>query len=297
MKILVAIVHHWNPNGGGRHASLRPDPGPRIQALQQQLLCLLRLANRQGVIDIGSMAVVNANKAIRHVLDIRVITDGINTVLDNIAPEFRNCFEEVVVSPRTSRHLGFEAQKFLAEHVECDYDLLVYLEDDLLIQDSYFFHKIYSFAQHVGQECLLLPHRMEISPLPGQVDRLFIDGPVPMAEQSQLIPDPPPPLAIEQPFGPVIFESPKNPHSGCFALTTVQMKAWMSDLCWQDGDCSYVSPLESAATLGLLKVFRLYKPALAFASWLEVCHWGTSFRSLVGSVITPPDFVRGETMS
>ena len=66
---------------------------------------------------------------------------------------------------------------------------------------------------------------------------------------------------------------------------------WVEDDCWQDGDCSYVSPLESAATLGLIKMFRLYKPAFACASWLEIQHWGTSFSSLVGGSVKPPRVV------
>ena len=71
-------------------------------------------------------------------------------------------------------------------------------------------------------------------------------------------------------------------------LTPEQMDRWCNHVCWQDGDCAFISPLESAATLGLTKVFKLYKPALAGASWLELQHWGTAFRSLVGGVIKPP---------
>ena len=32
-------------------------------------------------------------------------------------------------------------------------------------------------------------------------------------------------------------------------------------------------------------MFRLYKPAFACASWLEIQHWGTSFSSLVGGSV------------
>ena len=288
MKILVAIVHHWNPEGGGQHASLRANPGPRILALQEQLLCLLRLANHQGSLDIAARKVVDANQAIRHVFDFRVVTDGKHSVLDMLSPEFRSLLREEVRPPLTPRHLGFEAQKLLAENADQGFDLLVYLEDDLLIHDPYFFHKIHWFSEQLGPECILLPQRMEMPGSPEIVDRLFIDGAVHSQELRTLIPDPPPALAIELPTGVVYFESPRNPHSGCFILTPEQMKRWMSDDCWQDGDCSYVSPLESAATLGLIKVFRLYKPAFACASWLEVQHWGTSFTSLVGNSIKPP---------
>jgi hypothetical protein len=185
-------------------------------------------------------------------------------------------------------HLGFEAQKLLAKHRDQDFDLLVYLEDDLLILDHYFFYKIISFTQSLGSEYLLLPHRMEMNDAPFMVDRLFIDGPLPEQQQRLLIPDPSPPLTIDSPAGKLFFESPKNPHSGCFALTPEQMDRWCNHDCWQDGDCAFVSPLESAATLGLTKVFKLYKPALVCASWLELQHWGTAFRSLVGGVIKPP---------
>lgn len=288
MKILVAIVHHWNPEGGGRHASLRSNPQPRIQALQEQLLCLLRLANRQGAIDIGAMAVSDANQAIRHVFDLRVVTDGVHTVLNQLPSSLRSLVIEEIRSPLTPKHLGFEAQKLLAENIDQDFDLLVYLEDDLLIQDPYFFQKITWFSRQLGPDHLLLPQRMEIASSPHIVDRLFIDGTLPSQELLQIISDPPPALAMELPTGTAYFESPRNPHAGCFALTPEQMRLWVEDDCWQDGDCSYVSPLESAATLGLIKMFRLYKPAFACASWLEIQHWGTSFSSLVGESVKPP---------
>jgi hypothetical protein len=50
-----------------------------------------------------------------------------------------------------------------------------------------------------------------------------------------------------------------------------------------------VSPLESAATLGLAKTFRLYKPVMAQASWLELQHWGTSFHCLLGDRVALPE--------
>ena len=288
MKILVAIVHHWNPQAGGRHASLRADPEPRRRALQDQLLALGRMSHRQGVIDVGEMQVKNANQAIRHQFDLRLVTDGSNTVISHLDEPYRELIREEVCEPSSPMHLGFEAQKLLARHRDQDFDLLVYLEDDLLILDHYLFHKIISFAQSLGSDHLLLPHRMEMNYAPFMVDKLFIDGPVPEIEQRWLIPDPSPPLAIDSPAGRLFFESPKNPHSGCFVLTPEQMDRWCNHDCWQDGDCSFISPLESAATLGLTKVFKLYKPALTCASWLELQHWGTAFRSLIGGVIKPP---------
>jgi len=285
MKILLAIVHHWNPDGGGRHQSLRPDPLPRLYALQDQLLALRRLGVYQGLLDIEQRLVVPANQAIRHTLDLRVITDGEHTVLDRLDPLYRAMVEEVATTPETPKHLGFEAQKYLASQGDGGYDLVGYLEDDLLIHDPYFFHKILWFTEQMGPECLLLPHRMELWRTPDQVDKFYIDGPVSQSDLNFLIPEPAEPVAAGLPVGQVVFESPRNPHAGCFFLTPEQLQRWTKHPSWQDGDCSYVSPLESAATLGLTKVFRLYKPAMANAGWLELQHWGSSFRSLIGGTI------------
>lgn len=285
MKILLAIVHHWNPEGDGRHQSLRPDPLPRLYGLQDQLLALRRQGAYQGLLDIEQRLVVPANQAIRHTLSLHLITDGKHTVLDRLEPAYREMAEEVATSPETPKHLGFEAQKHLASHLDDNYDLLGYVEDDLLIHDPYFFQKIHWFTQQMGPDCVLLPHRMELWLRPDRVDKFYIDGPVTQSDLDFLIPKPMPPVIAELPAGQIVFESPRNPHSGCFFLTPDQLRIWTNDPSWQDGDCSYVSPLESAATLGLTKVFKLYKPAITNAAWLEVQHWGSSFRSLIGGVI------------
>ena len=39
-----------------------------------------------------------------------------------------------------------------------------------------------------------------------------------------------------------------------------------------DGDVSYLSPLDSAATLSVMKTFHVYKPVLDQAWFLEVEH-------------------------
>lgn len=282
MRILIAIVHHWNPHGDGRHASLRRNPEPRRLALQAQLLSLRRMSTRQGIFDFSDKTVLNANQAIRHCFDLRVVTDGENTVLDLLEKPYREMVTEEVRKPESPKHLGFEAQKLLAENQDQGFDLLVYLEDDLLVLDAYFFQKIAWFSLQAGPQSLLLPHRVEMPNHLHNVDRLFIDGSIPKEELQFLIPDPPSPLSINLGVEEIFFQSPLNPHAGCFALTPIQMKLWSQNACWQDGDCSYISPLESAATLGLVKMFTLYKPAVACASWLEIQHWGTSFHSLIG---------------
>ena len=286
MRILLAIVHYWNPEGGGVHGSLRPNPRPRIEAFQQQLLALQRLGVRQAQLNMASMSADRANRQLQHEIDIKVITDGEHHVLDRLDASYRGLFQMVITKPESPKHLGFEAQRFLASRLEQSYDLYGYFEDDLIIHDPWFFRKIDWFRDHVGDECLLLPHRVEFVSEPNDVDRFFIDGPMEKNDLGYVIPDPGPSLAAPCPGGPIYFESPQNPHSGCFVLSRGQLSAWASSKHWLDGDTSFISPLESAATLGIAKTFRLYKPVMAMGSWLELQHWGSSFHCLIGNQIS-----------
>jgi len=288
MRILLTIVHHWNPEGGGRHASLRPDPQPRLHALQEQLLSLIRLGTGQGALNIAEMRVDNASHALRHQFTIRLITDGQHHLVDQLEPGYRPLVEHVPTQPPTPKHLGFEAQRVLAESLSEGYDLYGYLEDDLIIHDPLFFHKIFWFQQHMGTDAVLLPHRMELFHRPDHaVEKLYVDGPVPQDDLDALLKHPAEPIAAALPGGNIVFGPPANPHAGCFFLSHAQLQHWSEQAWFLDGDCGYVSPLESAATLGICKTFRIYKPHLAYAAFLELQHWGASFRNLVGSSVAP----------
>ena len=295
MRILLAIVHHWNPEGGGRHASLRPDPKPRLHGLQDQLLSLVRLGTGQGALNIGELRVDNASHALRHHFKILLITDGQHHLVEQLEEPYQALIqqgfvEHVPTTPATPKHLGFEAQRVLAERLGEGYDLYGYLEDDLIVQDPLFFHKVFWFQQHMGSDAVLLPHRMELFWQPDRLlEKLYIDGAVPEADLKALLIHTAEPMAAPLPGGNIVFAPPANPHSGCFFLTHGQLQHWSEQPWFLDGDSSYVSPLESAATLGICKTFRIYKPHLAYAAFLELQHWGTSFRNLIGNGVTPPD--------
>jgi len=223
----------------------------------------------------------------QHSIDIKVITDGKHHVLDQLDPPYKSLFQMVITEPETPKHLGFEAQRFLASRIGDDYDLYAYFEDDLVVLDPSFFRKIDWFRNQLGDECLLLPHRVEFAWEPNAVERFFIDGPMSEQDLRAVIKEPAASLGAPYPGGTQFFESPRNPHAGCFVLSRNQLQYWMNQSCWLDGDCSWVSPLESAATLGIAKTFRLYKPVMAQASWLELQHWGTSFHCLIGNSVKP----------
>ena len=290
MRILITIVHHWNPQGGGKHASLRPDPTPRLRALEEQLLALRRLSMLQGMLNIRDSIVEKANQNLRHQFKILLVTDGQHHLYDQLNPLHQEWIEHVPTQPENPKHLGFEAQRLLKEHLDEDHDLYAYFEDDLIIHDPFFFHKIAWFQAHNGNDAVLLPHRMELLPEPdSQVDRLYIDGPITTKTLNEILIHPSTPVGAPHPNGDVVFVPPDNPHSGCFVLKHQQMKHWSEQDWFLDGDCSFVSPLESAATLGVCKTFRLYKPHWAHAAFLELQHWGASFQSLLTRPVNPPE--------
>jgi hypothetical protein len=289
MRILIAIVHHWNPRGSGRHQSLRDDPAPRIQALRESILAFSRLGQNQLHLHLGDQAAYAANLKHRHTIDLHVVTDGEHHVLDALDEPCRRRIQVVATKPPDPLWLGFEAHQHLADHLDGSYDLYAYFEDDLIVCDPHFFLKITQFVNFFGEQCVLLPQRFELLPIPAHIDKLYIDGALPPDALATLIPVPPGPVQCSDPWlGELRFESPQNPHAGCFVLTNSQLRHWIAQPWWMDRDVSFVSPLESAATLGLLKTFRLYKPVFAQANWLEAQHWGTSFFGLMARATTEP---------
>ena len=118
MKILLAIVHYWDPEGGGRHSSLRSNPAPRVEALKQLILGLRCLGPRQYQLHMGNPGFYRTNDHYRNEIDLRVITDGEHTVLNQLHPSFRACFEEVVMETKNGMMLGFEAQRYLGMMLE-----------------------------------------------------------------------------------------------------------------------------------------------------------------------------------
>jgi hypothetical protein len=81
-----------------------------------------------------------------------------------------------------------------------------------------------------------------------------------------------PPLAMDFAGRPIRFERTTYPAAGCFFLSAPQLDYWIADPRFGDTDSSFLSPLDSAATLSVMRRFRTYKPAPANAWFLEVLH-------------------------
>ncbi|MGD1806913.1 calcium-binding protein [Dapis sp. BLCC M126] len=284
MRILFTIAHFFNPEGSGQHGSLRKDPQTRRIALTTCLTSLKALYGKsQYLIDIGKHKAIPANQDNSYDLDIIVCTTKGFHLLSQIplSSDFL-MHHNTNVEPML---LGFECQAVLKSCLG-KYDYYCYLEDDLVLHDPWFFVKLKWFNHHTGNGNLLQPNRYEISPL-GAVPKAYVDGnlkPEITAKFQNIREKPQLKGKIMEKL--ITFNRTLNPHSGCYFLNAEQMAEWASKPYFLDRDTSFIGPLESAATLGVMQTFRVYKPAADYASFLEIQHFGTMFLSLIGNQIS-----------
>jgi hypothetical protein len=283
MRILFTIAHFFKPNSKGKHASQRKDPQPRIQALSQSIANLRQLFGiSQSIINIGQRLAFPANQPQGNKLDIIVCTTQDCHLLNQLS--LPSHFYKHYPTEAEPLLLGFECQAVLRDCLG-QYDYYCFLEDDLIIHDPWFFIKLNWFTQQIGEVSLLQPNRYEVS-TQAITNKVYIDG--------DLLPRVTAPFqnVHKQPelngkiMGmPITFRRALNPHAGCYFLNSNQMAHWASQPYFLDLDVSFISALESAATLGIMKTFRVYKTLPQQANFLEIQHFGTAFLKLIGQQV------------
>jgi hypothetical protein len=282
LRVLAAIPHYYCPKPGTKqYGSLTQTPHLRAAALRACLAGLHEsFGKSQCVLELRQPRALAVNEATACELHVVVCTRADCHLLADVGIgdgyfEHRQCDVEPMM-------LGFECHDALLERLD-GYDFYCYLEDDLVIDDPWFFHKLDAFRQAVGDEKLLLPNRYERTRTFPLI-KAYVDGPV----------DPRYLESLRQPRAnrqeivhyfdvPIVLRRPSNPHSGCFFLNQSQMAKWAMKSYFLDRDTSFVSPLESAATLGVTRTFAVYKPAPRVANFLEIEHFGRRWiEKLVG---------------
>jgi hypothetical protein len=284
MRILFTIAHFFRPDSKGKHASQRKNPQPRIQALTQSITNLHQLFGKsQSIINIGQRLAFPANQPESSQLDIIICTTQDCHLLDQLS--LPSHFYRHYPTQAEPILLGFECQAVLRDNLG-KYDYYCFLEDDLIIHDPWFFVKLNWFTQQASDLSLLQPNRYEVS-INNLTDKAYVDG--------DLLPRVTAPFqnVQERPelkgkiMGmPITFHRALNPHSGCYFLNANQMTYWAKQAHFLDRDTSFVSPLESAATLGIMKTFRIYKTVPQQANFLEIQHFGTGFLRLIGEQVS-----------
>lgn len=286
MRILLTIAHFFKPDSG-QHASQRKDPRPRLQALTLNIAGLHQLFGKaQNVISIAQRLTFPANQTQSHSLDIIVCTTQADHLLGELSLPYH--FYKHHPTQAEPTLLGFECQAVLRDCLG-EYDYYCFLEDDLILHDPWFFTKLNWFTEQAGDSSLLQPNRYETSHH-SLISKAYIDG-----DLSSRITAPF--QQVKERFKvegkimgvPMTFHRALNPHSGCYFLNANQMAHWANQPYFLDRDTSFVGPLESAATLGIMKTFRVYKPAPEQANFLEIQHFGMQFLGLIGKDV---DLVR-----
>jgi hypothetical protein len=276
-RVLFVIPHYFAP-GNGFYGSTGSDSAARVAALERVIGGLHQsLGSRQAFLlwlqqhipGKGNGHLVHANESFSSELDVVICTTGSSHLVSGLnLPRGLFHHQETSVEPMK---LGFAAHQVLKENLG-KYDWYCYLEDDLLITDPLFMTKLEWFIQENGEETTLAPHRFERS-LKQPVHKLYHDGLVrpDFTAAWQDVTDRQF-LDAELLGRKLRFERWPNPHSGCFFLNARQIERWASQPYFGDDDSTFAGPLESAASLGIIKTFRQYKPSPGNAGFLELEH-------------------------
>ena len=279
MRILLAIAHFFRAEEGSNHSST--DAHRRDQ----------RAVAIRNVIDAwrghyGPTCSINVWQkrfepmiGVADQLDIIVMVNGDNHLLDADYCRSRGVrlYDAKLDNPRM---LGFTAHKLFADARNL-YDVFAFSEDDLRPTGGDMIPRILAFQDDYGWRRVLFPNRFEFNSQ-GPALKTYIDGmlrPGLLAPFEAALPDERF-LKGRQGARPLTFQRATNPHCGFFALTTAQLAHWMAQPQFGDQDCSFISPLESAATLGILKTFPIYKPFGRDMGWLEIEHLDTRFSGM-----------------
>jgi len=277
MKLLFAIPHYCNrvAERAAKYGSQTRGPEERGAAIRRTILALHQLFGpSQEMIQVGPRRTIPANQDSVHELSVCVATVGDAHALPEtqLSPDL---YEQVCVDV-PPLELGFRCHRILAERgSDCDY--CCYLEDDLVMQDPWWFEKLRWFNECVGQDKLLLPNRYELS-ADLATKKCYVDGDLAphVVAAFQDVHDTP--RLRSQVLGrALLFVRPLNPHAGCFFLNREQMRVWMAQAGFGEPRREFIGPLESAATLSVLRAFQIYKPAPQNANFFELEHHGCQF--------------------
>ena len=280
MRILFAIPHYFARTPDPSYGSERTPPEARARVVR---LCLAGLwqnfSEGQSLADGFRQDFVPANPRLAGSITIALCTSGDNHLL----PDLGGYPFQHVGTAVEPRHLGFECHKVLKSGLG-QFDYFGYLEDDLRIADGLFFAKLAWFAGQFGEAALLQPNRFELAdePVPYKV---YIDGnPRDRTLVGPQRGDGQPRLTAPALGRPMAFQRVHNPHSGCFFLSAAQLARWADQPDFGVPSAVFCGPLESAATLGIMRHFRVYKPARENAAFLEVEHLDPRY---LGRIFTP----------
>lgn len=282
MRVLLVIAHFYREQPQSIYSSTNGRLREHRRNTLLQVILQWRALSGEGtasVLDINTRSFVPL-AACAFSLDIVVLLNRDNHLLEKQFAE-RFGVRVKLVETDDTRMIPFAAHQVMKESLG-KYDWYVYSEEDLLLYDLLFFQKQEEFQAEFGFKRVLQPHRYELN-RNGKFLKTYIDG--------DLRP------GFVEPFLGYVKENEalltfpfcgsqrslvrsKNPHSGFFCLSAPQLHYWVAQPTFMDLDCSFVGPLESAATLSILKSFSIFKPTTKNMEFLEIQHLDNKFSGM-----------------
>ena len=281
-KILLTIPHYYDPKKKGNHGSLFAKPETRAGALAQ---CINNLHSHFGpkqiMLSHKDRFGYKASVSNEYEITVVICTVEGKNLLGQIPVLKKNHSALIIREMKNPRNLGFVCQDVMKERLG-QYDFYCFMEDDIIINDSMFFSKLEWFNKKFGPNRLLHANRYELCKA-GPAHKVFVDGALAKRATAHIQqPEDDDVITAEYGGQEFSFERPSNPHSGVFFLNKEQMEIWASKDYFAERDHSFISPLESSASLGIMKTFSLYKPSAQNAHFFEVQHHGAGYARKIG---------------
>jgi hypothetical protein len=272
------VPHYFRPHEKPVHSSNNANySGKRKQALIEVLTSWRANFGEFAELNIDQK-VFCIHESVIEKLDIIILRNEENHLLDQSILETFSIKKTDVITT-DPKMLPFGSYQIFSREKK-NYDWFIYSEDDLAIRDTQFFIKQIAFQKEFGYKRLLQPNRYEVN-LRGPRMKTFIDGSLSKKNFESWVSRVPDSDALTQKYGytDIHFRRARNPHSGFFCLSQEQFEYWEAMDYFLNLDSSFVSPLESAATLGILKTFSIYKP-WPNMSFLEIEHLDNKFSNM-----------------
>lgn len=277
-RVLLVIAHYFREEIDGKYSSTSGSQKEnRRSALERALIAWRTLYGPYRYLHWSRQEFELRPPSVD--LDIAVLVNDDNHLIDDgLLAKYQ--LKLYPVKTENPRLLPFGAHKLMKRYAG-RYDWFIYSEDDLLPHDPGMLRKQALFQDRFGIHRVLQPNRYEISSS-DRLTKTYVDGDlVPHITRAlwSHVREDRPKLSLMTDLGAVHFLRARNPHAGFFMLSRAQVAHWIRRPDFLDIDCSFVSPLESAGSLSLLKTFSLYK-SHSPPSFLEIEHQDQKFSSL-----------------
>ena len=275
MKVLLTMPHVFAPKAGSVYSS-------QTEAKRSLKTEALRTATHGNLGRQGRRHWIHASLGFKKAIVTRELENelGVELTLQIYCDPTANLVEaipassaiEVITSDTHERTAIPKLASRRALEQADDFDLVGYIEDDLLIEDPEFFRKINYLVNASGGDYAFLPHRCERIPEHGEV--ILSGDPDDAKDRDELFWNTGEVITFTWPLGDRSFYRATNPHSGCYFLMKEQAKRVRSfwDHRKWTSKFQLSGPLEHAGSGILLPVLKVMKPIPKHHRFLMIHH-------------------------